>query len=306
MRKSNLQKSTSALAWDDLRCVLAVARAGSLSGAARVLGIEHSTVFRRLNAIEKRLGVRLFARTRSGYVPTAHGEFAASAAGAMETEALAIERRMLGADARLDGVVRLATSELFAGFLLPLVLRGFLAAHPQIEVDIDVSSRAADLTRREADLALRASNAPPDHLVGRSIGELRYAVYGSQALAQQRTAATLDDLPWLGFGDSIAYIEIARWQRAHTGHNRPRVRFSSLAPMLQAAADGLGIAVLPLFAADQHPALARLGAVLEQPRMKLWVLSHREMRDNARVQALARHLTKHIPEVLKARQNLTR
>jgi DNA-binding transcriptional LysR family regulator len=291
MRKPGLQKRTRALAWDDLRCVLAVARTGSLSGAARSLGQEHSTVFRRLNAIEKRLGAKLFERTRSGYAPTSHGESAAAAAAAMEAEALAIERRLLGADQRLTGTVRLATSELFAGFLLPLVLADFLAAHPGIEVAVDVSSRTADLTRREADLALRASNTPPEHLIGRQVGELRYAIYGKPGL------------PWLGFDDSIAHLEVARWQRAHVEAS-PRVRFTALAPMLQAAAEGLGMAVLPVFAADQHPSLARLGGVLDQPRMKLWVLSHREVRDNARVQALSRHLIKQVPRALKVRQRL--
>src|SRR5215467_1976752 len=119
MSKQGLQKRTQALAWDDLRCVLAVARTGSLSGAARALDVEHSTVFRRLNAIEKRLGVKLFDRTRNGYVATASGELTAAAAGAMEVEALSIERRVLGADERLSGTIRLATSELFAGHLLP-------------------------------------------------------------------------------------------------------------------------------------------------------------------------------------------
>jgi len=306
MRKSNLQKRTGSLPWDDLRCVLAVARTGSLSGAARSLGIEHSTVFRRLNAIEKRLGVKLFQRTRSGYIPTANGEFAASAASSMETEVLAIERRMLGADERLTGVVRLATSELFAGFLLPLVLTAFLVEHPEIEIEVDVSSRIVDLTRREADLALRATNAPPEHLVGREVGELRYALYGSHDIAREMTTATLEELPWLGFDESIAYLAIARWQRAQSPDKRARVRFSSLAPMLQATAEGLGVAVLPLFAADQHNALVRMGPVLDQPRMALWVLSHKEMRENARVRALSRHLTKHIPPVLAARQKLDR
>ena len=228
MRKPNLQKRTSSLPWDDLRCVLAVARTGSLSGAARALGIEHSTVFRRLNAIEKRLGVKLFERARSGYTPTANGEFAAAAASSMEVEALAIERRMLGADERLTGVVRLATSELFAGFLLPLVLNDFLAAHPEIEIEVDVSSRVVDLTRREADLALRAPNAPPDHLIGREVGELRYAVYGTRSTAGETTTGTLDGRPWLGFDENIAYLAIARWQRAQSPDKRTRARLSGL------------------------------------------------------------------------------
>jgi len=304
MRKPTLQKRTSSLPWDDLRCVLAVARTGSLSGAARALGIEHSTVFRRLNAIEKQLGAKLFARSRSGYTPTANGELAAAAASAMEAEALAIERRMLGDDAQLSGVVRVATTELFAAYLLPPVLKGFLAEHPDIEVEVDVSSQAVDLTRREADMALRASLAPPDYLIGRDLGELRYAIYGTSEIARaEPDTRTLHSLPWLGFDESISYLTIARWQRQNL-EKRPRVRFNSLAPMLQAAAEGLGIAILPLFAADHHPRLARLGAALDQPRMNLWVLTHKEVHENARVRALARYLGKHLPRVVAERQRL--
>src|SRR5262249_28097134 len=110
MRKPDLQKRTGQLAWEDLRTVLAVAQAGSLSGAARTLAVEHSTVFRRVADIEGQLGVQLFERTRSGYLVTAHGEALADAARVMEAAALAAERRVLGADARLSGTVRITSS----------------------------------------------------------------------------------------------------------------------------------------------------------------------------------------------------
>ncbi len=304
LRKPSLQKRTGSLSWDDLRCVLAVARAGSLSGAARELRIEHSTVFRRLNAIEKRLGVKLFERSRAGYTPTAHGELAAAAAGAMESEALRIERRVLGADVQLKGVVRLTTSELFAEFLLPRMLKEFLASHPEIEIELDVSNKVVDLTRREADLALRATMVAPEHLVGHEVGELRYAVYASADLAEHNPVR-LESLPWLGFDDSMAFLAIARWQRAAAAQNGARVRFNSIASMLPAVAEGLGVAILPLFAAERYPGLSRLGPVLEQPRMRLWVLSHRETRGNARVAALSRHLVKRIPQVLAVLQRAT-
>jgi DNA-binding transcriptional LysR family regulator len=302
MSKRRLQKRTQSLAWDDLRCVLAIARSGSLSGAARALGVGHSTVFRRLNAIERRLGATLFDRTREGYTVTANGELAIAAASAMEIEALAVERRMLGAAGRIGGVVRLATSELLAGFLLPAVLNDFLALHPQIEIEIDVSSRAVDLTRREADLALRASNAPAEDLIGRQVGELRYAVYGQRGQQPVSSVAALAELPWLGFDQSLAYLAIARWRDTHLASARTRVRFNSLAPMLHAAGEGLGVAILPIFAADRLAALSRLTPVLDEPRMKLWVLSHGDTRDNARVRALAQHLARQLPRVLAARQ----
>lgn len=302
MRRPSLQKRTTSLPWDDLRCVLTIARTGSLSGAARALRVEHSTVFRRLNAVERRLGVKLFDRSRGGYTPTANGKLAAAAASAMESQALAVERLMVGRESDLTGVVRLATSELLAGHLLPPLIQSFLAAHPQVQVEIDVANHPVDLTRREADLALRASNTPGEHLVGRVAGELRYAIYGSRHRQYPTTSEAWADLPWLGFDDSIAHHGVARWLRAQTGHAPPRVRFSSIAPMVQAVAEGLGVAILPTFAADRHEALVRIGEVLDQPRMQLWILTHPEMRENARVGALSRHLTRNLPPVLAERQ----
>ncbi|MBS0422022.1 MAG: LysR family transcriptional regulator [Proteobacteria bacterium] len=302
MRKPTLQKRTASLEWDDLRCVLAIARAGSLSGAARALAVEHSTVFRRLNAIEKRLGVKLFQRTRGGYVPTESGEITAASASVMESQALDIERRIVGADERLSGVVRLATSELFAGYLLPQALKTFSAAHPDIEIEVDAASRIVDLNRREADVALRASTSAPEHFVGKQVGELRYAMYAAPEVIPP-TPYNLSELPWLGFAESLSYLAIARWQRAQSART-PHVRFGSLASMMQAAAEGLGVAILPLFAAEYQPTLVRLGAALDQPRMRLWVLSHKEVRNNARVKALSRHLIREVPRVLSARQKI--
>src|SRR5690348_7430875 len=140
MRRPSLQKRTASLPWDDLRCMLAIARTGSLSGAARALHVEHSTVSRRLNALERRLGVKLFERTRGGYAPTGNGKLAVAAASAMEAQALAVERLMMGSDTELAGVVRLATSELLAGHLLAPVIGSFLTLHPRIQVEVDVAN----------------------------------------------------------------------------------------------------------------------------------------------------------------------
>jgi DNA-binding transcriptional LysR family regulator len=304
MRKPGLQKSTAPLAWDDLRTVLAVARAGSLSGAARALQVEHSTVFRRLQAIERRFGAALFERGRAGYAPTAHGEAVAESARVMEEAALAAERRVLGADVRLSGVVRVATTELFACHLLPPALRGFLQAHPQIEVEIDVSNRNVDLTRREADLALRSTNQPPEHLYGRQVGELRYAVYAHRRFGKSGKPPALADLPWLGFDDSIRRLEIARWLQERRPDQATRLRSDSLAAILHAAAAGIGAAILPVFAAEGRPELRRLGPVQDQPRVGLWVLSHAEVRENARVRALSRHLAQELPGVLAGLQRV--
>ena len=133
MSNSNLHRRTGRLGWEELQTVLAVARAGSLAGAARALNLQHSTVFRRIEAVERRLRVRLFERARSGWQPNAHGEAVAEAARVMEDAALAAERHVLGADLELTGSIRLATSEMLGGYLLPRPVVAFLGAHPGIE-----------------------------------------------------------------------------------------------------------------------------------------------------------------------------
>ena len=300
MSKSRLQERTGTLDWNDLRTVLAVARAGSLAGAARTLDLRHSTVFRRIEQAEARLGARLFERSRSGWTPNPQGEAVARAATEMESAALGAERAISGADARLEGTIRIATSELLAGHLLLPLLRPFLAQHPGIEIECDVSNRNVDLTRREADLALRATPQPPDTLVGRHVASMRYAVYASKdVLGRRQGAPVLQQLPWVGFDERIAHFQIAKWFRDALPEVRPRLRLDSMSALMKAAAAGLGAVLLPTFAAAQEPALVRVTAEIVGPEMGLWLLSHPELRGNARVRALAAHLAQAVPQELE-------
>jgi DNA-binding transcriptional LysR family regulator len=296
MGKPTLQERTGTLDWNDLRTVLAVARAGSLAGAARALELRHSTVFRRIEQAERRLGSRLFERSRSGWSPNPQGEAVARAAADMESAALGAERAISGADARLEGTIRIATSELLAGHLLLPLLRPFLAEHPGIEIECDVSNRNVDLTRREADLALRATPQPPDTLVGRRIGSMRYAVYAAKPLIGKRQSApVLSELPWVGFDERIAHFQIAQWFRRALPDVRPRLRLDSMSALMKAAAAGIGAVLLPTFAAAQEPALVRVTEEIDGPEMGLWLLSHPDVRGNARVRALATHLAQAVP-----------
>ncbi len=298
--KKNLHARTgpagSVLDWNDLRTVLAVARSGSLAGAARELELRHSTVFRRIEEAEARLGARLFERARTGWAPNAQGEAMARAAAEMEAAALAAERAISGADARVEGVIRIATSEMLAGWLLPPLLTRFLAEHPGIQIEADVSNRTVDLTRREADLALRATHTPPESMVGRRVAEMRYAVYATRALVPARRGVPeLAELPWVGFDERLAYTEIARWFAAALPEVQPRLRADSLPAMLKAAAAGAGAVVLPMFAAAQEPRLVRITPPIEGPAMGLWLLHHPDVRGNARVRTLMSWLAETIP-----------
>jgi DNA-binding transcriptional LysR family regulator len=301
MKKSSLHERTGNLAWDDLRTVLAVSRNGSLSGAARALNIEHSTVFRRLEEIERRLGVTLFERQRSGYLANANGEVIAEAARVMEEAVLSAERRVLGADTQLKGVIRLATSEMLGAYLLPHILIDFLKAHPEIEIEMDVSNRAVDLNKREADIALRATMNPPEHLIGRKVAEITTAVYATcNLLPDKLDEEMLDLMPWIGFDDRMQNLPQARWMRERLPNVVPRLRMDSFLAVLRCAAIGAGAANLPCFAAAQEPRLMRISTPIDGPRMELWLLTHPDVRGNARVRALLDYLTEKVPKVLEA------
>jgi DNA-binding transcriptional LysR family regulator len=300
MSKLNLQERTGTLDWNDLRTVLAVARAGSLAGAARALDLRHSTVFRRIEHAEARLGARLFERSRSGWTPNPQGEAVARAAAEMESAALGAERAISGADARLEGTIRIATSELLAGHLLLPLLRRFLAEHPGIEIECDASNRSVDLTRREADLALRATMQPPETLVGRRVAVMHYAVFASKAvLGQRRGAPVLAELPWVGFDERIAHFQIAKWFAEALPQVRPRLRLDSMGALMKAAAAGLGAVLLPTFAAAQEPALLRVTTPIQGPEMGLWLLNHPDVRGNARVRALTAYLAQAVPQEIE-------
>jgi DNA-binding transcriptional LysR family regulator len=198
------------LEWSDLRLVLAVAQEGSLSGAARTLGVRHSTVFRRLGVIEQKLGVRLFERFRDGYSPTSAGDAAASVAARIAEDVLSLERRLSGQDLRPSGIVRITTTDTVGG-LLTRHLSALRAAHPEIGLEIAISNVMANLTRREADIAIRPTPEPPETLVGRRIADIAHAIYGSPDYLNRSENKDLFAHEWFGLDDALVGTAIGTW-----------------------------------------------------------------------------------------------
>ena len=297
-RNPGLQKRTSLLSWTEVETILEIARAGSLSAAARALGLKHSTVYRRVAAAETRIGFRFFERTRSGYVARPQIQALVDAANLMEETKLAAERRLLGADSQLTGEIRLSTSEVLGSYLLPRVLEKFLRQHPGITVEVGLTNREVDLTRREADLALRVTGRPPEHLIARLIGTVAYAVYGATSQFRQvRRIPPLPELTWLGFGDELAGIAQARWYREHPPQQEPRTRWGSLIALIQATRAGLGVSALPCLAAAHDRDLTQLSPVLGE--VPLYILTHPDVRGNVRARAVTQFLAQEIPNALE-------
>jgi len=278
------------LDWDDLRVALAVADAGSLAGAARALNVNHTTALRRLDALEARLHTRLFERQRGGYVPTEAGELLAREAREIAPRVHDIERRLLGRDLRLTGTVRVTTAFVTMAYLLPRPLADFANSHPGIEVEVAESGALLDLSRRQADVALRISNQVPEHWVGRGLGTVHYKVYakrGAAGLPQRRTplAALLEKAPWIAFERETAANRYARWMQQHIAPERVRLRvdiFNSIVSMLRT---GLGVGMLPTFVEASEPELIPISAPIDELSTPLWVLTHPDLRRTARIQA---------------------
>jgi DNA-binding transcriptional LysR family regulator len=278
--------------WDHLRFFLAVVRTGSLGGAASALCVNHSTVVRRINALEAQLGVRLFDRLPEGYALTAAGEQIREQAGHAAESIAALERAVLGHDYALGGDVRITTAPNLATEFVAPALKTFRSSHPGIRVEVAVSDTDYDLARRQADLALRATSAPPNYLIGRRVIRLPWFVYGSKPYLKKH--GTPESKLELAEHDLVGADEAFRRLPAFEWLHRmyPRERFVATANQLNTIAAlitaGLGLGVLP---ADQfRRGLVRLFALEPEFTSDLWLLTHPDLRRVARVRAFSDHL----------------
>lgn len=279
-------------AWDDLRYFLAVARSGSLTGAARTLRVNHSTVFRRINQFETRLGVRLFERLREGYLLTGVGERVAREAERMEEAVSSVERLAAGRDRQLEGPIRMTVAANLATDYVAEYLPAFHQRHPKIEIEIAVSDSDFDLSRREADLALRATKVPPSSLVGRKVVDLPWwACAGESYIERFGRPASVEDLDrhsLIGADDQAARLAIFSWQKASFQAERIVARSNDLNTMAALCIAGLGIAFLPV---DQaKPSLRRLFPLQAEFTGQLWLLTHPDLRHVERIRVFSQFL----------------
>lgn len=278
------------LDWDDARFVLAVRRAGSLTGAAAHLGISHPTVFRRVRDLEEAFGVRLFERSRAGYAATAAGEEIASVAEEMEVKFTALERRLQGADLRPAGNVRITTTDTLLATVLPGVLRAFRDRFPEITLELVGATAPLDLSRREADVAIRPGGEPPSYLVGRKLGEIAAAIYAVRG----GPTPVLEAASWVAPDDSLSHLASYQWIQTHHAR-RVVVRSNSLLHISHAIRAGLGVGILPCYLGDHAPGLRRLGRPLPELASPFWLLTHPDLRRVVRIRAVMEW----IPRLLK-------
>ena len=275
---------------NDLVYVAAVTQLGSLTAAARKLHVNHATVFRRIAQIEADLGVRLFERASGRYVATAAGEELAAAGAAIEQTAEHSLLKVAGRDLRPSGVVRITTTDSFASTLLNPVLALCRVRYPQIALHIDIDNNMLDLSKRDADIAVRPTLRPPEYLVGKRIAPLAFAVYGAADYLQNTTASNLPEHQWIGLGESQERHRTLQWLQKTIPLELVGLRMDGFASVAQACADGLGLAVLPCFLGDSLAPLRRMQEPIPELASELWVLTHPDLRKTARIQTVFQFL----------------
>lgn len=270
--------------WEDLHVFLAVARNGSARKASQALNCHYTSVTRKIAGLESRLDARLFDKSPKGYVLTELGQEIVDHAKNMESEALAISRRLYGADARITGELRVAMTTTIASYLLVDDLRDFAETYPGIELQIITDTSFADLSRGEAHVTVRVSNNPGDQLVGRKYATYFEAVYATpQYLESVEPRSSETNARWLHWlkGEAFeAYISKSEFPNIKT-----RQTVSDEILLLNLTKSGAGIATMPCFYCDPDKSLVRVGDAAPERSLDIWMLAHPDLTQNARVRA---------------------
>jgi DNA-binding transcriptional LysR family regulator len=279
--------------WGDLRYLLAVSRAGSFAGAARELGVKHTTVARRIAALEAALGARLVKKGKDRVSLTEAGDTLKDSAEEMEKVAASIERRLAGEGSRVEGVVRVTMPDAFALYVAPR-LPTLRERHPELSVHILADARVYDLEKGEADLALRLHPSTKPHYLERKLCSPSWAVYASRAYLRAKgvpkSIADLHDHELIGPEAEAQASPGAAWLKEHVPDAKYEMRFNSVLQMLNAVTMGLGISPLPCFLADPEKELVRVWPNTFQKR-DVRLVVHPDVARVARVRAVMEFLS---------------
>lgn len=277
-RAPSLQK----LDWSDVPYILSVCEAGSLAGAARMMGVNHSTVYRRVEGVEDRLGVRLFDRQSHGYVMTPAGEMFYQRAIVLCDGMNSIEMTLAGQDLRLEGDLTVTTTDSLLYHLGPVFL-SFQREHPDVELRLLSDARSLDLMQRDADIAIRPTRNPPEHWVGRKLQPVASAIYAAKDYLHQKLPA--NEQRWVTLDDDLYRSPMSQMTRARMPKDAPVTVVNTVMGVFDMVRSGLGIGALPCYLGEAHGELARVHEPDDEFTWDLWLLAHPDVRRSARVHA---------------------
>ncbi|MDG2530221.1 LysR family transcriptional regulator [Caulobacter endophyticus] len=285
----------SRLSWDDLRIVRAIAETGALAAAAHRLGINGSTIARRLSKVEEVLSVALFDRRRTGYVATAQGEEIVALAERMELDVVSVARRVSGHAQGHAGELRITTSDSILLYFLTPMIASFQALNPAVRVEVSVGNGAMNLARGEADIAIRATEAPPENLFGRKVATIAWAPY-SACPGSIGGACPIAERQWVSYGGRLSGLKAADLVAKRAPADNVAYRTDSVAGAAAAIAAGLGVGYLPCMMGDLSPDIERVGPIEPVLNDDLWLLTHPDIRRSGRIYAFMSHCVEAISQ----------
>jgi DNA-binding transcriptional LysR family regulator len=274
--------------WEDLRHFVVLAREGTLSAAARLLGVDHATVARRVAALEADTGLKLIDRRARSYQLTDDGKRIAATAMPMEQAAFAVGRAVQAAKPDLRGEVSISSPPSLANALIAPQLFRLRHRHPGIRIKLIGEKRTASLNRREADVALRLSRPREPGLIARKIGSFGFGLYGAPIYLKQTPRHAL---AFIAYDDSMDDAPQQKWLQAMAAGQEIVLRTNDLENQAAAARTGVGLAVLPQFLGDPDPRLERYDVAPAPPSREVWLLVHRDLRQTPLVRAVLEFLT---------------
>jgi len=282
--------------WDDLRFILSVYDNGSALAAAQKLGVNASTVQRRIGGFEKQHNVRLFERLSSGYSPTPECEDLVSASRDIDESVARIGREILGRDLRLEGRLAVTSTDTFINDVVARHIDDFHKLHPNIIIELTLTNSRLSLSRQDADIAIRPSLNPQDTLVGQRVADLGFGIYTTPQIASSLPREpALEDLArkmWIAPGDALSASPSAKWMEKSIPQDSCWLYVDTFPSMAVCASQAMGLTILPCIIADEMPELKRLQCPWFQLSIPIWVLTHPEIRKAARVRVFMEHITK--------------
>ena len=289
--------------WNDVQIFLALIRAGSVRGAGKKLAISHATVARRIDAFEKRLGVSLFNRLNTGYELTKAGEDLIAAAENVESELHGIQRKLVGQDKKLAGTIRVTATEMVSSYVLLPELADFMTTYPNIKVELIETYAPLDLSRREADIALRIGKKPPENLIARKLSAISAAEYASK---QYLETHDVND-PHAANRIGMTSQESGPADYNHSQFNKLPLRafFSNFRLLKEAAKHHNGIARLPCFVADKEPDLVQVSPKSLVEGYHIWLLRHPDTRATSRLRVFSDYIVEAIDKHKSALESVS-
>ncbi|HJV96994.1 MAG TPA: LysR family transcriptional regulator [Albitalea sp.] len=279
----------------DLETVLAMVRTGTLAEAGARLGVDASTVFRAIQRIERGLGQALFERSRAGYRAAELALSLAEHGEQLEATLESARSALQSQPQRVSGTVRITTTDTVLHGLVAPALKELHALHPLLAFELHTGNELASLTKRDADIAVRATKRPPQHLVGKHAGPIRVALFASKKGAIKRYAEVeAGKALWVAPDDGLPEHPSVLWRKRHFPKVVPSYRVNSIQTVMELVSLGLGVGVLPMFLAQMRPGLLQLTDVIDECQTELWLLTHPESRHLTRVSAVYGHLSRRL------------